>query len=140
MQVQELLNTDLYAAAVQAIRDHIVGKHTSDQASGEVIQLELIITSSYLSHSIYQRYNKGTWSKTKHSIPPTYSGAKKKENHIIELAILTEKKKRKHTILVTFNTQNNASNKDKYVISHKCPVGKNRYNGRAYFKSIKHKK
>lgn len=92
MQVQELLNTDLYAAAVQAIRDHIVGKHTSDQASGEAIQLELIITSSYLSHSIYQRYNKGTWSKTKHSIPPTYSGAKKKENHIIELAILTEKK------------------------------------------------
>lgn len=93
MQVQELLNTDLYAAAVQAIRDHIVGKHTSDQASGEAIQLELIITSSYLSHSIYQRYNKGTWSKTKHSTPPTYSGAKKKENHIIELAILTEKKK-----------------------------------------------
>lgn len=92
MQVQELLNTDLYAAAVQAIRDHIVGKHTSDQASGEAIQLELIITSSYLSHSIYQRYNKGTWSKTKHSTPPTYSGAKKKENHIIELAILTEKK------------------------------------------------
>lgn len=93
MQVQELLNTDLYAAAVQAIRDHIVGKHTSDQASGEAIQLELIITSSYLSHSIYQRYNKGTWSKTKHSIPPTYSGAKKKRKSHYRTCNLNRKKK-----------------------------------------------
>lgn len=89
VQVQEPLNTDLHAAAVQPIRDHILGKHTSDQASGEAIQLELInhfLNYSYIIRMIINTKLKVTGAKESIVVHPPTLG-------LIKLPILTEKRK-----------------------------------------------